>query len=102
VGRTRRRNTMTTHSGNRWHCQGGGCGKYSGECVRVTSNQCGNDWVGPWRTVFDPIDGTKSFITGKPLFGTLVALLKAGHARYLSPRSSPRHQRLLSPMDVRG
>jgi len=46
----------------------------------TTSNQCGNKWVGPWRTVFDPIDGTKSFITGKPLFGTLVALLKVGPA----------------------
>lgn len=31
-----------------------------------------------WMWVFDPIDGTKSFITGKPLFGTLVALLKDG------------------------
>jgi hypothetical protein len=31
-----------------------------------------------WMWVFDPIDGTKSFITGKPLFGTLVALLKNG------------------------
>ena len=28
--------------------------------------------------VFDPIDGTKSFITGKPLFGTLIALLHKG------------------------
>lgn len=28
--------------------------------------------------VLDPIDGTKSFITGKPLFGTLVALLHWG------------------------
>lgn len=26
--------------------------------------------------VLDPIDGTKSFITGKPLFGTLIALLR--------------------------
>ena len=26
--------------------------------------------------VFDPIDGTKSFITGKPLWGTLIALLR--------------------------
>lgn len=26
----------------------------------------------------DPIDGTKSFITGSPLFGTLIALLKDG------------------------
>src|SRR5262249_51487674 len=28
--------------------------------------------------VFDPIDGTKSFITGRPLFGTLIALLHLG------------------------
>ncbi|KAJ8492389.1 hypothetical protein OPV22_014110 [Ensete ventricosum] len=28
--------------------------------------------------VLDPIDGTKSFITGKPLFGTLIALLHKG------------------------
>ncbi|KAL7541767.1 hypothetical protein ACHAXR_012155 [Thalassiosira sp. AJA248-18] len=28
--------------------------------------------------VLDPIDGTKSFITGKPLFGTLIACLKNG------------------------
>ena len=26
--------------------------------------------------MLDPIDGTKSFVTGKPLFGTLIALLK--------------------------
>ena len=31
-----------------------------------------------WTWVFDPIDGTKSFITGKPLWGTLVALLHNG------------------------
>lgn len=28
--------------------------------------------------VLDPIDGTKSFITGKPLFGTLISCLKNG------------------------
>uniref|UniRef100_I1QMW3 Uncharacterized protein n=1 Tax=Oryza glaberrima TaxID=4538 RepID=I1QMW3_ORYGL len=28
--------------------------------------------------VLDPIDGTKSFITGKPLFGTLISLLYNG------------------------
>ncbi len=28
--------------------------------------------------VLDPIDGTKAFITGTPLFGTLIALLKDG------------------------
>jgi inositol-phosphate phosphatase / L-galactose 1-phosphate phosphatase / histidinol-phosphatase len=34
----------------------------------------GADYV--W--VVDPIDGTKSFITGRPLFGTLIALLHRG------------------------
>ena len=28
--------------------------------------------------VLDPIDGTKSFVTGKPLFGILIALMKNG------------------------
>jgi inositol-phosphate phosphatase / L-galactose 1-phosphate phosphatase / histidinol-phosphatase len=28
--------------------------------------------------VVDPLDGTKSFITGKPLFGTLIGLLRGG------------------------
>ncbi|QQP90026.1 histidinol-phosphatase [Skermanella sp. TT6] len=31
-----------------------------------------------WLWVIDPIDGTKSFITGRPTFGTLVALLHRG------------------------
>jgi len=30
--------------------------------------------------VLDPIDGTKSFISGVPLFGTLIALMRAGKA----------------------
>jgi inositol-phosphate phosphatase/L-galactose 1-phosphate phosphatase/histidinol-phosphatase len=34
----------------------------------------GADWI--W--VLDPIDGTKSFISGVPLFGTLIALLHEG------------------------
>ena len=29
--------------------------------------------------VLDPIDGTKSFRTGRPLFGTLIALMREGH-----------------------
>ncbi|KAL7537197.1 hypothetical protein ACHAXR_007651 [Thalassiosira sp. AJA248-18] len=33
------------------------------------------DWV--W--VLDPVDGTRSFITGKPLFGTLISLLYKGN-----------------------
>lgn len=31
-----------------------------------------------WVWVIDPIDGTKSFIAGRPIFGTLVALLHRG------------------------
>lgn len=31
-----------------------------------------------WIWVVDPIDGTKSFVTGLPLFGTLVAVVSAG------------------------
>jgi myo-inositol-1(or 4)-monophosphatase len=31
-----------------------------------------------WVWVLDPVDGTKSFVTGVPLFGTLVALLHRG------------------------
>jgi len=31
-----------------------------------------------WVWVLDPIDGTKSFITGRPLFGTLIALCHRG------------------------
>ena len=31
-----------------------------------------------WLWVLDPIDGTKSFITGSPLWGTLIALLHHG------------------------
>jgi histidinol phosphatase-like enzyme (inositol monophosphatase family) len=34
----------------------------------------------PFVWVLDPIDGTKSFITGKPLFGTLIALMHEGSA----------------------
>ncbi len=29
--------------------------------------------------VLDPIDGTKAFITGMPVFGTLISLTRAGH-----------------------
>lgn len=34
----------------------------------------------PYVWVLDPIDGTKSFITGKPLYGTLIALMREGRA----------------------
>ncbi len=32
----------------------------------------------PYRWVLDPIDGTRAFITGRPIFGTLIALLHEG------------------------
>lgn len=32
----------------------------------------------PYVWVLDPIDGTRAFITGKPIFGTLIALVAAG------------------------
>jgi histidinol phosphatase-like enzyme (inositol monophosphatase family) len=32
-----------------------------------------------FRWVLDPIDGTRAFITGRPTFGILVALLEGGH-----------------------
>ena len=35
----------------------------------------GDGRTSEWAWVLDPVDGTKSFITGKPLFGTLIALL---------------------------
>jgi histidinol phosphatase-like enzyme (inositol monophosphatase family) len=31
-----------------------------------------------WLWVLDPIDGTRAFLTGRPLFGTLIALLRHG------------------------
>ncbi len=31
-----------------------------------------------WRWVLDPIDGTRAFLTGRPSFGTLIALLEDG------------------------
>lgn len=32
----------------------------------------------PWQWILDPIDGTKSFVTGLPIFGTLIALTQLG------------------------
>ena len=64
--------------------------------------------------VLDPIDGTKSFITGKPMFGTLIGLLHAGRpvvgvstcrrsmsaglARAAPPRCSTAHRSGLAPV----
>ena len=43
-----------------------------GEEFGTTRGQARHVWV------LDPIDGTKSFVTGKPLFGTLIGLLREG------------------------
>jgi inositol-phosphate phosphatase / L-galactose 1-phosphate phosphatase / histidinol-phosphatase len=40
--------------------------------------ELGGDIGEGWSWVVDPIDGTKSFICGVPLFGTLIALLHGG------------------------
>ena len=32
----------------------------------------------PWRWVLDPVDGTKSFVSGSPMFGTLIGLAHRG------------------------
>lgn len=45
----------------------------------VVAEESGNDREGAdWTWVIDPIDGTKSFITGVPLFTTLIGLLHEG------------------------
>lgn len=35
-----------------------------------------------WRWIIDPIDGTRSFITGTPMWGTLIGLLDAGRPAF--------------------
>jgi inositol-phosphate phosphatase / L-galactose 1-phosphate phosphatase / histidinol-phosphatase len=52
-----------------------------GEEAGMVPGESGGDGGEPgseFLWVVDPIDGTKSFITGKPLWGTLVALLHRG------------------------
>jgi len=45
----------------------------------IIGEEFGNEnATAPWVWVLDPIDGTKSFITGKPVFGTLIAVLHLG------------------------
>ena len=42
----------------------------------ILGEEAGEDRAGArWRWVIDPIDGTRAFITGRPIFGTLIALL---------------------------
>ncbi|WP_026596924.1 histidinol-phosphatase [Methylobacterium sp. 77] len=44
----------------------------------ILGEEEGGDFERPLTWVIDPIDGTKSFITGMPLFGTLIALVSDG------------------------
>lgn len=44
----------------------------------ILGEEFGAAGAGRWRWVIDPIDGTRSFICGLPLFGTLIALLDEG------------------------
>ena len=45
----------------------------------VIGEEYGNDRPdAEWVWVLDPIDGTRAFVTGRPLFGTLIALLHRG------------------------
>lgn len=45
-----------------------------GEEHGTEKNSTSNGWTETWSWVIDPIDGTRSFISGIPLWGTLVAL----------------------------
>jgi inositol-phosphate phosphatase / L-galactose 1-phosphate phosphatase / histidinol-phosphatase len=42
----------------------------------IRGEEFGAEGSGEFTWVLDPIDGTKSFVTGYPLFGSLIALLK--------------------------
>jgi histidinol phosphatase-like enzyme (inositol monophosphatase family) len=45
----------------------------------IIGEELGDDNPGAeWVWVLDPIDGTRSFINGVPLFGTLIGLMRAG------------------------
>ena len=44
-------------------------------CGRGTGHRPGND---PFRWIIDPIDGTKAFIHGVPLYGTLIGIEHEG------------------------
>lgn len=40
----------------------------------ITGEEYGTSGDGPYRWVIDPIDGTRAFITGQPMWGTLLGL----------------------------
>lgn len=47
----------------------------------ILGEEFGASGEGPWRWVIDPVDGTRSFICGIPLWGTLIGLTYEGRAR---------------------
>ncbi|MGH8262852.1 MAG: histidinol-phosphatase [Steroidobacteraceae bacterium] len=47
----------------------------------IQGEEFGVEERGEWRWVLDPIDGTKSFICGMPLFGSLIALMEGDQAQ---------------------
>lgn len=44
----------------------------------IIGEEMGGDATGRFTWVIDPIDGTRAFITGRPIFATLIALLDDG------------------------
>jgi inositol-phosphate phosphatase / L-galactose 1-phosphate phosphatase / histidinol-phosphatase len=51
---------------------------FPGHAIR--GEEFASEGSGEFTWVLDPIDGTKSFVTGYPLFGSLIALLQGGRA----------------------
>jgi inositol-phosphate phosphatase/L-galactose 1-phosphate phosphatase/histidinol-phosphatase len=51
-------------------------GRFPGHAIR--GEEFAAEGTGAFTWVLDPIDGTKSFVTGYPLFGSLIALLHSG------------------------
>jgi inositol-phosphate phosphatase / L-galactose 1-phosphate phosphatase / histidinol-phosphatase len=54
------------------------CAAFPGHAIR--GEEFASEGSGEFTWVLDPIDGTKSFVTGFPLFGSLIALLQGGRA----------------------
>ena len=48
--------------------------------TRCTARRCADTGHGPRQWVVDPIDGTKNFVRGVPVWATLIALLDGGQA----------------------
>ncbi len=60
----------------------------------VLGEEYGIEGTGPRRWVIDPIDGTKNYVRGVPIWATLISLMEAGEGGYqpvvgrLRPRSA--------------